>query len=698
MRIVAILLSVFLYVTTPSQTRAQVIPEVGAQVWLEPGMASTEIDRWFAIMEEQNLRVARLFMMWNFAATPQGYNWALFDTAFASAARHKVKIVATLMPNFGPAHQGYIYKTQEGAIPKTERAQAQALAYVEACVAHFKNHPALDTWMLMNEPGQLPAEDSLALAEYKPWLRKKYGTIEALNKAWIANFASFEQVQYAPVWAGGGFTWPVAYMDWQLFWRDHLTGFLAKVAQGIRAQDSVHGIHVNPHALLDIPHRYQLPAWRGMLTSLGASIHPVWHFMMLSRPDYAMGVAYVSDLVRASSEPNPFWITELQGGHNIYTGSAPIIPTPDEIEQWLWTGAASGAKRIIFWCLNFRTHGTEAAEWGMLDYRMQPTERLLAASATARAWDQLGTDFWQGARVDSQAVIVLQSPETRFIQERAGNTVAADSRNRQAHQQAIMGVYRSLKNLGMPTRVEMLDDSLGLGVTANRRVAILPHATALSDADISKLIAWVKAGNMLVITGLSGIYEEYEKSRLLAAGLMDSLTGGQILEIEPAERETGRVRPGTGSPSLPYLKYSARVAITSAGANGLRSGQRMVGTRNRLGAGQVLWLPSCVDLAAWQRNDGLLDGWLQNILREARLAPAVRFASPNKQLIMQAITGGDGSLLTVLSNRSDQFAAARLEFATARSSGKKVYGGGTVQPKERRITVAPGQVMAVRWK
>ena len=43
-------------------------------------------------------------------------------------------------------------------------------------------------------------------------------------------------------------------------------------------------------------------ALRGFLDSLGASIHPSWHFGLLARGQFALGVSYVCDLVRGASD------------------------------------------------------------------------------------------------------------------------------------------------------------------------------------------------------------------------------------------------------------------------------------------------------------------------------------------------------------------------------------------------------------
>jgi len=82
----------------------------------------------------------------------------------------------------------------------------------------------------------------------------------------------------------------------------------------VRRHDAQHPLHLNPHALVSnlAALSDNLPEWRGFLDTLGCSIHPAWHFGLLPRDDFALGVSYVNDLVDGAITPKPHWVTELQ--------------------------------------------------------------------------------------------------------------------------------------------------------------------------------------------------------------------------------------------------------------------------------------------------------------------------------------------------------------------------------------------------
>lgn len=51
-------------------------------------------------------------------------------------------------------------------------------------VERYRDHPAVVGWQLHNEPGVAENDSPSAFEGFKNWLRRRYGTVERLNKAW----------------------------------------------------------------------------------------------------------------------------------------------------------------------------------------------------------------------------------------------------------------------------------------------------------------------------------------------------------------------------------------------------------------------------------------------------------------------------------------------------------------------------------
>jgi beta-galactosidase len=225
-------------------------------------------------------------------------------------------------------------------------------------------------------------------------------------------------------------------------------------------------MHLNPAGitgnLADVSDN--LPAWRDFLDTLGCSIHPAWHFGLLDRDRYALAVSYTNDLVRGSIEPKPYWVKELQGGNNIYSGNVAMEPTAEDIAQWTWTSLGAGARRVIYWLLNARREGVEAGEWSLLNFAQQPSERMKTASRVAEVIAHNASFFSQAKPASSPVTLILSLQTFTFeeVYPRGSDPAYGrkddPARGSNAHFLEAMGFYETLSRLGAPPNVKMFDN------------------------------------------------------------------------------------------------------------------------------------------------------------------------------------------------------------------------------------------------
>lgn len=675
---------------------AQERPLLGAQIWIEPGQQPAEVDRWFKTLAEGRMPVARLFLMWNYIEREPGvWDFRLYDEAFRAAEKYHVKIVATLTPNWGPEHRHYLYASQGGAISDTEARVAEALDYVARVVGRYRGSPALDAWMLMNEPGQRPAPDPLALQRYRAWLTEKYGSVARLNAAWLTDFESFEQVSYDPRWSAGGFafTAPAAFVDWYAFWRSHLAWYLGRIAEEVRRADPAHHVHVNPHALVGnlASNSFDLPAWRAFLDSLGASVHPAWHFGLLRREQFALGVGYVCDLVRGAAEPRPFWVTELQGGGNIYSSVRPLSPTREDIAQWVWTGVGSGADRVIFWLLNARAEGSEAGEWSLLDFQGGRSERFEAASEIAGVLERQAEFFGRARPIESPVTVIL-SLETMTLQERY-RVEDFPARDRNAHVIEALGFYQALAELGLPARLKQMDDFDWRGASPRPRLAILPHVTSLTAAQARDVEAFVRNGNTVLITGLTGLYDA--EARFWPAGHwpLESLLGALPKEVNTEGAATALVlsRPPL---TLPSHLWVGEIANESAEVIGSRDG-RVTAVRKRAGKGEAVWIPSTIGMGAWLGDGAPLSLLLRDVTEPFTRDLPFRFTERQPGCLLRVLRNG-GAYVTVVTNGTAEPRQCRLRHA-AGLAPQLLWGAAPAADREA-IPLGARQTSVLLWR
>ena len=667
-------------------------PQLGAQIWIERGQNKADIDGWFHTLAVAHMPVARIFLMWSdLERAPDQWDFTEYDEAFRAAEKEHVRIIATLTPNGAPPFRMGQGTQGIGVVGSSENSAAAA-AYIRKVVLHYRDSPSLDTWLLLNEPGQKPELQPLAVQGFSEFVKRKYPNVAVLNQSWGTNFANFGSVQppdHANKWN------PRPEIDWYDYWRTYQTARLQWLASQVRAYDMVHPLHLNPAGLIQnlAENSDDLPKWRAFLDTLGCSIHPGWHFSLLPRERYTLGVSFINDLVRGSIQPKPYWVTELQGGNNISSASQPIDPTEDEIRQWVWTSIGAGAKRVIFWLLNSRSVGVEAGEWSLLDFQQRPSGRLRAASAIA---DQIARheQFFEDATPVASHVSLLLSLQTQTLE---ANTARKDdpARDRDAQVLALLGYYRALATVGTPPNVRHIDD-YEWESTESGRIVILPDVRALSEEQVARMRGFVEHGNTILLSGLTGFYDTSAGAwavpmRGKADQALATLTGARLKEVFLVHGKQALQVEGTKQP-LPYHLWKSSLEIVAgSGTRALSTadGDIYATERTLSGGGHVLWMPSLVETAAWLGDTAALTAFLRTNHLEDSSQP-FRFLSPSSQCILRTLEHGP-DYVTIVANGSGDPADCALiasDKMTAQAfDGSSNHDTTTLRSMETRVTL-----------
>jgi len=294
-------------------------------------------------------------------------------------------------------------------LPATQKDLEQSGIYIHNTARHYRSHAALDSWILINEPGWIPKVDPLSSERFRSWLETRYLDIGALNAAWRVRHASFAEVTIdvqaiRQVWAH-----PAPFVDWFAFSRFHLTFQLQSWADALRAEDADHPIHVNPHGLVANLASMADDLLVETLPRFTRRLDPsVMAFLALRPEQFPLGVAYVCSLIQGASEPAPFWTTELQGGNNIYSSVRPLCPRPKTSPNGSGSALAQAPSARF---LALEQPGTGVRSRRVVHARLpkSPTERLETASASQGSFRNI-VPFLPG-QVGLRSVTILLSLE-----------------------------------------------------------------------------------------------------------------------------------------------------------------------------------------------------------------------------------------------------------------------------------------------
>lgn len=678
-----------------AQTQSRTQPILGAEVYLEPGQTPEEVDHWVKVLSDSKMPFARVFMMWNYLEPkPDVWDFTLYDALFKSAEKFGVNITATLVPNSPPFFWGkdFFYITHNMHMYEKEEYRDRSIKYIQKVVERYKNSPALDSWWLYNEPSGNPHVDTFAIDEFKNWLKKKYMKIDALNESWQAFFNSFQDITYDNRWQQGGWVWQNAFYDWNNFWQEHVNNQIAWLRKEVEKVDSNHPFHTNPPGVFGSLAHYDLRGMKKSLNTLGSSLHPSWNFSFIPREKYALAVSWQNDLLYGVAEDMPYWISELQAGNN-FNGSNPMGPSPADIAQWVWTSFASGARRVIFWLLNPRMQGNESNEWALLDFQQQPSARLKKAAEITKIIDNNKSEFIDNKPILSPITIII-SPQTLLMQERKqDNSSAIDAVRALAHQKASMACYNALMQQGIPVQLK-LNTEFDWGTTNKGQLVILADVRCLTSKDIEGIETFVRNGNKVIATGLTGLYDENEKSwvvnrefplsNVFGGSFREIFMGAQNLQIELEEYRN----------AFPVQLWYSQILAETGKVVGRHNGVD-IAVRNNYGQGSVLWIPSMLGLGAWVGNSIPFAELLRNEVSQAIKTIPFHFDSFHENCFMHTLKTSKG-YVTVVVNASDSTQKINI-IPIKKIKSKLLYGKGW-DSKLDFLTIGARETAVMKWE
>lgn len=636
-------------------------PSIGAQVFIEPGQTPEQIDGWFSILESNGFEYARIRMFGAHMQKPDGsWDFSLYDEAFSSAARHGIKLFATLFPCTDELNDVGGFK-----FPRDEEHLAEIGDYIDHVVGHFKDAPALDTWVLQNEPGTggLKVPNS-KLADN---MRKKWEAARQHPERTGYLTADFSDQEFL-----------VYFTEWYLRW----------ISDRVCAIDPVHGRHINPHQILETIPEYNFPKYREFLTSLGASMHFSWHFGAFERKDYPLGVSMMTDIIAGNALGMPYWITEFQGGNVTASGNIVLCPTSDEVTQSIWTGIGGGIQGFLFWTLNQRKACREAGEWGLLDFQNKPSDRMLAAAEAAKVVRSNKELFDKAVPYESN-VTILYNNESLWVQKINYNNMKDnenEGRSKAAIMKSIASAYASICSQGVVPQIRQMafyDWSDPQGKTV-----ILPDMICIPSSYVPVLEDFVRNGGRLVVTGLTGYYDEHMRCAFMGEWPLKEVFGAQVAEFKAAGKYSAL--PAVFGADLDAHLWKGYISLSGAESI-LSDDEGVLAVHNTYGKGEVIWLPSSVNLGCRYRKDAELAQFYFNV---ANADAPVRFAAPVSDVYMRTMIAGD-QVITIMINKNSQKKTVKLK--TGLSSPRILFSSAGSTVTTRKAVLSPEETVVCTW-
>lgn len=633
-------------------------PFFGAQVFIEPGQSQPLIESWFKTLHDNGMTFCRIRMFESYMLKDNGtWDFTLFDHAFHAADKYGIKVYATLFPA--------TEKTDIGGwkFPENEEQKQSFARYIQALVTHYKSFPALHGWVLINEPGMngvFPQSDFIS-GQREEWNRKNPPR-------------DFKENGYPILMTTAD----------RAFLKDLNTSFLNWIADEIRKYDTDHDMHVNPAGIFLNYQEYDLPAWRKFLTSLGGSAHAAWHFSAFTRQQYALAMLATAEIIRSGAGDLPWFMTELQGGNNTYSGMQAMCPTPEEIEQWLWITLGCEGKGAIFWMLNPRSSGIEAGEWAMIDFQGKPSERLKAVQKTSNIVKE-NEELLAHLRIIPSGIDVIYLKEAAWAEElmTKGHDVYTGRQHGAAFKSTV-ACFKALTERGLNVGLKEFQEYDFTREDYTGKSIIISHQISFPSSYKEKLETFVQKGGTLFIDGLTAFFDEDLHNTMNTGFSLQNLLGGNISEFILKE-------------NLFTLRHNEHQLPAHAWLGSVYTTNQQTSSvvhENTYGKGKIIWIPSPVGLGAWVSKDyrPLSDFLLSRL----PLSPGtIMFEKHHENVILRTLKSGNETILICI-NKSNQTETVRLKNAIISNKPNVLYNSNNASFDAEQITINPEGIVVIK--
>lgn len=465
-----------------------------------------EIDRDIAIMKRAGFNVVRMGdLSWDSFEPERGkFEFEWFDKIMDKMEANGIRVILDIPGLPAPiwvhrAYPGVDIVSQNGTrLPPAERYMddisdpdyvREVEIMADTLMKRYAHHPAVIAVGYDNEIGNGYMSYSEADRQrFIVWLRKKYGTIESLNKAWATQRWSrrlnrFEDVDL-PLAEGPGPS--ERFLDLHRYWSDVTVARLNEL-DAIRRR--------NMPEIPSISNLWDTAGRRGFdylstyksYVSFGAE-----GFYPGDPISGAFGA-----LMTKGDLPTPIWFNEFTAGGGGYYG------TPGRSRMYAYLGLIMGTQGVLAWTFNSHQGGEEQALFGLLDHDGTPSWKVDEFARIASEFKQLTK--YGFPRYTRPEIAVAYSFDSFFASHPNGPSNTTLQYFKTPYTEQVQGAFEPL----FRDNIDVAIINVGHDSLAPYKLVVVPADFVMDEPSAKALRDYVSGGGTVLMTAYSAKEDEH---------------------------------------------------------------------------------------------------------------------------------------------------------------------------------------------
>ncbi|MGG1876171.1 beta-galactosidase [Paenibacillus cisolokensis] len=529
----------------------------------------------------------------------------------------------------------------------------------------YKDHPQIVMWHVSNEYGGYCYCDNCE-KQFRVWLKERYGTLEALNKAWNTSFWSHTFYDWDEIvapnalseeWSGNRTNFQGISLDYRRFQSDSLLECFKMERDELKRWTPDIPVTTN---LMGFYPELDYFKWAKEMDVVSWDNYP-----SMDTPFSFTAMAH--NLMRGLKSGQPFMLMEQTPGVQNWQpyNSA---KRPGVMRLWSYQAVAHGADTVMFFQLRRSVGACEKYHGAVIEHVGHEHTRVFRECAElGKELQQLG-DTILDARSEAKVAVMYDWENRWALELSSGPSIALNYVN-EVHK-----YYDALYKQNIQTDMISVEEDL-----SKYKVVIAPVMYMVKPGFAERAEQFVAQGGTFVTTFFSGIVNENDLVTLggypgelrnvmgIWAEEIDALLPGHQNEIV-LRQDWGGLRGSYSCGILCDVIHAETAEVLAEYGADYYKGTPVL-TRNKFGNGQAYYVASSPDA-------DFLQGLIANLCEEQGVKPLLN--TPDGVEVAERVKNGTSYLFVMNHNAEEMTFDAGASRQRDLLTGKTISGQATI--------------------